>query len=112
MRSIYCCTCTTDVDLMIQLLCPFLSVFLLPQISLWLLKSNIMKGLGKFSIKLFSSDSLSPSLGEYILNILIVLWKVSDIATACMFVFSVISLCRMLLMIIDLPQDLSVCSLI
>ena len=61
---IYCCTCTTDVDLIkIELLCPFLSV-LLPQISLWQLKSPIiMKGLGSCFIKLFISDSLGSSFG-------------------------------------------------
>ena len=62
---IYCCTCTTDADLIkILILCPFLSVFLFPQISLWLLKSPIItKGLGSYSIKLFSSNSLGSSFG-------------------------------------------------
>ena len=73
-----------------------------------------MKGLGSCSIKLFSSDSLGFSFGGiYNEHTVIVLWKVADIATACMFVFSVISLCEMLLMIIDDPvQGLSVYCLI
>ena len=70
---------------------PFLLVFLLPQISLWLLKSPIiMKGLGSCSIKLFSSNSLGSSFGViYTEHTVIVLWRVADIATACMFVYSV-----------------------
>ena len=73
---------------------PFLSVFLLPQISLWLLKSPIiMKGLGSCSIKLFSSSSLGSSFGGiYTEHTVIVLWRVADIATVCMFLFRVISL--------------------
>ena len=74
---IYCCTDTTDVDfIMILLLSPFLSIFLLLQISLWLLKSPIiMKDLGNCSINLFSSDSLSSSQGEYILNTLLLFYR-------------------------------------
>ena len=85
----YCCTCTTDFDLIkIQLLCPFLSVFLIPQISSWLLK-----GRGNCSIKLFSSDSLSSSHGViYTEHDVIVFMWAPDIATTYMFVFRVISL--------------------
>ena len=71
---------------------PILSVFIFPQISLWLLKSPIiMKGLGNCFIELFSSNSLGSSFGEiYTEHTFIVLWRVADIVTACMFVFSVI----------------------
>ena len=52
-----------------------------------------MKGLGSCSIKLFSSKSLGSSFGGiYTEHTVIVLWRVADIATASMFVFSVISL--------------------
>ena len=95
---------------------PFLSVFLLPQISLWLLKSTIiMKGLGNCSIKLFNSDSLISSLGGiYIEHTVIVLWRVADITAACRLVFSLISLCGILLFMFtdELPQRLSVGCLI
>ena len=78
---------------------PFLLVFLLPQISLWLLKSPIiMKGLGSCSIKLFSFNSLGPSFGGIYTEHTVILWRVADIATACMFVFSVM----LLLMIIGM----------
>ena len=94
----------------------FLSVFLLLQILLWLLKSLIiMKSLGNCSIKLFSTDSLSSSHGGiYTEYTVIVLWRVADIATACMFLFRVISLWGMLLLMIndDPLQGLSVCCLI
>ena len=72
---------------------PILSVFLFPQILLWLLKSPIiMKGLGNCFIDLFSSNSLGSSFGGiYTEHIVIILWRVADIVTACMFVFSVIS---------------------
>ena len=73
---------------------PILSVFLFPQISLWLLKSPIItKGLGSCSINLFSSNFLGSSFGGiYTEHTVIVLWRVADIAIAYMFVFSVISL--------------------
>ena len=50
----------------------------------------------------------------YTEHIVIVLWRVADVATACMFVFRVISLWGMLLLMIidDSPQGLSVYCLI
>ena len=73
-----------------------------------------MKGLSRCSIKLFSSDSFgSLFVGIFTEHTVIVLWRVDDIATAFMFVFSVISLWGMLLMIIDdPPRGLSVYCLI
>ena len=54
---------------------------------------KVLKGLGSCSIKLFISNSLGSSFGGiYTEHTVIVLWRVADIATACMFVFSVISL--------------------
>ena len=90
---IYCFTCTTDVDLIKILLLCLLSVFLLLQISLWLLKSPIItKGLGSCFINLFSSNSLGSSFGGiYTEHTVIVLGRIADIATACI-VFRVISL--------------------
>ena len=74
-----------------------------------------MKSLGSCSIKLFSSNSLGSSLRKiYTEHAIIVLWRVADIATACMFIYSVISLRGMLLLMIidDPPQGLSVYCLI
>ena len=52
-----------------------------------------MKGLGSCSIQLFSSNFLGSSFGGmYTEHTVIVLWRVADIVTACMFVFSVILL--------------------
>ena len=74
-----------------------------------------MKSLGSCSIKLFSSNSLGSSFGGiYTEQTVIVLWRVADIATVCMFVFSVISLGGMLLLMIidDLPQGLYQCTVL
>ena len=73
-----------------------------------------MKGLDS-SIKLFSSNSLSSTFGGiYTEHTVIILQRVADKATACMFLFSVISLSGMLLLMIidDPPQGLSVYCLI
>ena len=70
-----------------------------------------MKGLGNCFIELFSSNSLGSSFGGiYTEHTFIVLWRVADIVTACMFVFSVILQWGMFLLMIidDLPQGLSV----
>ena len=82
---ICCGTYTTDVYLIkILLLCPcFLTS---PDLI-------IMKGLGNCFIELFSSNSLGSSFGGiYTEHTIIILWRVADIATACLFVFSVILL--------------------
>ena len=57
-----------------------------------------MKRFGNCSIKLFSSDTLSSSL-EGIYNEHTTLLRVADIVAACMFVFSIILLCEILLII-------------
>ena len=72
-----------------------------------------MKGLGSCPMKLFSSNSLGSSFGRiYTERTVIVLWRVADIATACMCVFSVISGMLLLMIIDDPPQGLSVYCLI
>ena len=59
---------------------PFLSVFFLPLISIWLLKSEYNEGPSR-SIKLFSSNFLGSLGGIYTEH----LWRVADIPTACIY---------------------------
>ena len=109
---IYYCICTTDVDLIkILLLCPFSRFSYFPRFHYGYKSPIKTKDFGSCFIKLFSSNYLCSSFGGiYTEHTVIVLWRVANIATACMFVFSVISLWGMLsLMIIDDPrQGLSV----